>query len=92
MKRQTSDPIIDEIYAIREAHAAEFGYDLKAMFDDARQKGVLEKHRRVESLRNSEQMTKTRIAATDLVADVNLKKMVENLELKLFCHMWRPDT
>jgi hypothetical protein len=55
MKRQTSDPIIEEIYAIREAHAAEFGYDLQAMFEDARQRGVLEKHRRIESLRDREQ-------------------------------------
>ncbi len=28
------DPIIEEIRAIREAHAARFNYDLKAIFED----------------------------------------------------------
>lgn len=62
MKRQTTDPIIEEIHAIREAHAAEFGYDLKAMFDDARQKSLLTKHRRV-SLRDREQHREKRVTS-----------------------------
>jgi hypothetical protein len=54
---------VHQIYAIREAHAAEFGYDLKAMFEDARRKRVLEKHRRIESLQKSEQQSEARIAS-----------------------------
>lgn len=29
-----NDPILEEIRAIREAHAAKFNYDVDAMFDD----------------------------------------------------------
>lgn len=29
-----NDPIIEELHQIRQAHAAKFNYDLKAMFDD----------------------------------------------------------
>ena len=31
-----SDPIVDAIRKIRDAHAAQFGYDLKAICDDFR--------------------------------------------------------
>lgn len=33
-----SDPIIDEIRKIREAHAAKFNYDLSAIYADLRKK------------------------------------------------------
>jgi len=33
-----SDPIVDEIRKIRDAHASRFGYDLKAICDDLRKK------------------------------------------------------
>ncbi|OQW92088.1 MAG: hypothetical protein BWK78_02715 [Thiotrichaceae bacterium IS1] len=29
-----NDPIIEELHQLREAHAAKFNYDLKAIFDD----------------------------------------------------------
>ena len=29
-----NDEIVDEVRAIREAHAKEFGYDLRAIFED----------------------------------------------------------
>ena len=31
-----SDEILDEVYAFREAYAAQFGYDIEKMFDDLR--------------------------------------------------------
>lgn len=66
MKRHTeSDPVIKEIHAIREAHAAEFGYDLKAMFDDAIQKGKLEKHRVVSLHDMKHQRTKMAASVMD---------------------------
>jgi hypothetical protein len=34
MKTITSDPIIDEVRAIREEHASRFGYDLSRIFCD----------------------------------------------------------
>jgi len=34
MTSQPSDPIVDEIRAVRQKHAAQFGYDLKAIFRD----------------------------------------------------------
>ena len=33
-----SDPIVDEIRKIRDAHAARFDYDLRAICDDFRKK------------------------------------------------------
>ena len=33
-----SDPIVDEIRRARDAHAARFGYDLKAICDDLRKR------------------------------------------------------
>ena len=32
-----SDPIVDEVRRIRDAHAAKFNYDLKAIFQDIRE-------------------------------------------------------
>ncbi len=34
MQITTSDPIVAEVRAAREKHAAQFGYDLKAIFRD----------------------------------------------------------
>jgi hypothetical protein len=31
-----ADPIVDEVRAVREEHAAQFGYNLKAIFEDIR--------------------------------------------------------
>ena len=31
------DPIVEEVRKIREAHAARFGYDLKAIYDDLKE-------------------------------------------------------
>ena len=36
MKRPQSDPIIAEVRAVREQHAARFDYDVKAIFRDLR--------------------------------------------------------
>ena len=36
--KDTTDPIVAEIRAIREARAKRFGYDLDAMFEDLRAK------------------------------------------------------
>lgn len=36
--KDTTDPIVSEIRAIREARAKRFGYDLDAMFKDLRAK------------------------------------------------------
>jgi CRISPR/Cas system CMR-associated protein Cmr5 small subunit len=33
-----SDPIVDEVRRIRDAHAAKFNYDLKAIFRDIKEK------------------------------------------------------
>ena len=40
MQKQPNDPIIAELRAVRDAHAARFDYDVKAIFRDlqARQK------------------------------------------------------
>ena len=35
----TSDEIVDELYAFREAYAAQFDYDLEKMFADLREFG-----------------------------------------------------
>ena len=35
-KAPTNDPIVAEVRAAREKHAAEFGYDLKEIFRDLR--------------------------------------------------------
>jgi len=34
----SSDPIVDEIRQIRERHAAQFGFDVRAIAEDARQR------------------------------------------------------
>lgn len=34
MKTPTNDPIVDEVRAAREKHAAKFGYDIKEIFRD----------------------------------------------------------
>jgi hypothetical protein len=34
----SSDPIVDEIREIRERHAAKFGFDVRAIAEDARQR------------------------------------------------------
>ena len=36
MQKPTIDPIVAEIRAVREEHAARFGYDVQAIFDDIR--------------------------------------------------------
>ena len=36
MERIQSDPIIAELRAVRDAHAARFNYDVKAIFEDIR--------------------------------------------------------
>ena len=36
MQKPTTDPIVAEIRAVREEHAARFGYDVQAIFDDIR--------------------------------------------------------
>jgi len=33
-----SDPIVDEIREIRQRHAAQFGFDIRAIAEDARQR------------------------------------------------------
>ena len=48
MKTTTNDPIIAEVRAAREKHAAQFGYDLEKIFRDlrARQKASGRKYTR----------------------------------------------
>ena len=36
MTKRPPDPIVDEVRAVREAHAAQFDYDLSAIFRDIR--------------------------------------------------------
>ncbi len=38
MKRTTNDPIIAEVRAVRENHAAQFGYDITEIFKNLRTK------------------------------------------------------
>lgn len=44
-----NDPIVDEVRRVREEHAARFGYDLRAIYDDLK-KTEKETHRKVVSL------------------------------------------
>ncbi len=48
MGKTPPDPIIAELWAIRDAHAAQFNYDVSAIFDDirARQKASGRKYYR----------------------------------------------
>ncbi len=34
MKTPTTDPIVTEVRSVRDKHAAEFGYDVRAIFKD----------------------------------------------------------
>lgn len=36
-----SDPIVDEIRKIRQGHAAQFGFDIRAIAEDARQRDAV---------------------------------------------------
>ncbi len=36
MRKTSTDPIISEVWAIRDAHAARFGHDMAAIFQDIR--------------------------------------------------------
>ena len=38
MKTKTTDPIVAEVRAARDAHAAKFGYDLKEIFRDIKER------------------------------------------------------
>ena len=38
MKTKTADPIVAEVRAARDAHAAKFGYDLKEIFRDIKER------------------------------------------------------
>ncbi|MGH7449722.1 MAG: hypothetical protein ACRENG_00090 [bacterium] len=40
-----TDPIVDEIHKIRQAHAERFNYDLQAIFDDLKAQEKKNKHR-----------------------------------------------
>jgi hypothetical protein len=42
------DPIVEEVRAAREAHAAKFGYDLQAILEDARRHQRLSGHRVID--------------------------------------------
>lgn len=39
------DPIVEEIHKTREEYAAEFGYDVDAMFEDLREKQSKSNHK-----------------------------------------------
>jgi len=39
------DPIVQEVRRVREAHAAQFGYDIRAIVEDARKRQKTSKHR-----------------------------------------------
>ena len=53
MQKQPTDPIIAELRAVRETHAARFDYDVKAIFRDlqARQKASGRKYVRYPAKR-----------------------------------------
>jgi len=36
MKTTTNDPIVAEVRAVRDKHAAQFGYDIKEIFNNVR--------------------------------------------------------
>lgn len=42
-----NDPIVSEVREAREKHAAQFGFDLKAIFDDIKKNQLASKHRYV---------------------------------------------
>jgi len=53
MKKTTNDPIVSEVRAAREKHAARFNYDLEKIFEDirARQKASGRKYVRYPAKR-----------------------------------------
>ena len=53
MKKTTTDPIVSEVRAVREKHAAQFNYDLEKIFEDiiARQKASGRKYVRYPAKR-----------------------------------------
>jgi len=59
------DPIVEEIHKIREEYAAEFDYDIDAMFEDLNKKQAESNHKIVSFVKkeNQEQTDKDKIAA-----------------------------
>ena len=39
------DPIVKQVRKVREKHAAEFNFDIKAIIEDARKRQVVSKHK-----------------------------------------------
>ncbi len=60
-----TDPIVEEIHKIREEYAAEFDYDIDAMFEDLNKKQAESNHKIVSFVKkeNQEQTDKDKIAA-----------------------------
>jgi len=58
------DPIVEEIHKIREEYAAEFDYDIDAMFEDLNKKQAESNHKIVSFVKkeNQEQTDKDKIA------------------------------
>ena len=48
------DPIVEEVRKIREAHAAKFNYDIKAIVKDAQKRQRTSKHRIVSFVTRKE--------------------------------------
>ena len=40
MKATTNDPIVTEVRSVRDKHAAQFGYDIRAIFKDIQEEQV----------------------------------------------------
>jgi len=59
-----TDPIVEEIHKIREEYAAEFDYDIDAMFEDLNKKQAESNHKIVSFVKkeNQEQTDKDKIA------------------------------
>ncbi len=60
-----TDPIVEEIHKIREEYAAEFDYDIDALFEDLNKKQAESNHKIVSFVKkeNQEQTDKDKIAA-----------------------------
>lgn len=58
------DEVLEEIHRIREEHAKEFNYDLKAICDDLRRQQAASDRRIISlPLKRSEQMNRNSVAA-----------------------------
>ena len=63
-----SDPIVDEVRRVRDAYAAEFNYDLKAIYRDLKEKEKRSGRKIVSYAANSQKIEPTVPKGGDLVS------------------------